>query len=202
MSRRYVLINGTFRGREYRAFNNAQFLKIFFHNFSNSKTFTGEEDVMHCNEKDKYSIFNELNSNYKINNKYEFLLIYPFKGLHNWWRQSKLPFDNPEVSGQKAEGYEDVDIMMTDKNWCGLVKTTLDEINVHKTLTYIDGSAGIWWWHYSIGTYNKLISNTGETKEVFLYIRVPLFNQALLLTRSCYKQRFSYHISLIILLIS
>ena len=196
-----ITINGTYRGREYRSFKDAQFLKIFFHNYSNLISFKDEKDAMHCNEKDKYSILSELDSSYRINGKYEFLLVYPLLGLYNWWRQSKLPFDNIEVSDKKADGYEDVDIKMTERYWGGLVKTSIDDRNYNKKMTLIDGSAGHWNWFYSIGSYDCITGNNASTNEVYLYIRIPLFSKYFLLTRSCYRQRFSFLVSLMVLLV-
>ena len=172
----FVTFNGTRGNREYRSFNGSQFLKIFFHNYSNKKSFSGETEAMHCNEKDKYSIFDELGPQYKYGDKYEFLLYYPLLGRYNVWRQSKLPFDNPETADKTADGYEEVDVKMKENGWGGLVKATIVETGSKQILSFIDGSVGTSYWFYAIGSYNYIPANNCGTNEVYLYIRIPLLN--------------------------
>ncbi|EAX98833.1 hypothetical protein TVAG_409710 [Trichomonas vaginalis G3] len=104
-----------------------------------------------------YSVLSdlEIESNYKINNKYEFLLHYPeVNGInYNWWRQTLSPTIQTEnLTQQNSDdhfvlGYEVVDVHFTDFNWGGLSLTK------GYVSSYINGNINLPSWHYAIGAY-------------------------------------------------
>jgi len=162
---------------ESKFFKGATWFKIFYHDSSIGDYFHNYSEVLKCSSCRKFSVIGEIDSKYKYNDKYEFLLEYPEFNKYNRWRQTHNPKDNPEVEGQKADGYEGVDITYSGMYWGGLVKSSF-------TQSAFDGSAGHNYWYYAIGCYSKWVNDnvfpgpsidlsTGyAVKSVLLWVRV------------------------------
>ena len=169
------------RGNQYfRIYKNSIFELIFYHNLRIGSYFIGEEDAKKAldYDKGKYNILYKLNSSYKHNGKYEFLLEYPEKGKTNHWFQDNNPLDEEEyfVENKKADGYyaDEGEIQMSEKCWGGLVKhKSLDE-NLY---CLIDGSTYDSGWYYAIGAYeyesDAFPGPTWDCTIVYLWIYSP-----------------------------
>jgi len=125
---------------------NAKWMKIFYHYSGSGDYFANNIEALNSNTSNKFSILNKLNEKYQVNGKYEFLLQYPEVSGFNRWKQSYLPYDDIEILGNKAIGYEPVSISWSERKWGGLVRSNYPD------RTTIDGSAGHSNWYYSIGT--------------------------------------------------
>jgi len=149
-------------------------LKIFYHNSVGGVFFSNFSHGMFSLEPNLYSIFSLITDDFRIDGKFEFLLEYPGSSGYNRWRQSFLPWNNNEVSGKKAEGYENIYITWSGSDWGGLVKSN----NGYGLYTLIDGSAGKNLWHYAIGCISTRYSprfpgpNGGTVLECRLWIRM------------------------------
>jgi len=131
---------------ESKFFKGATWLKIFYHDSSIGDYFHNYSEVLKCSSCRKFSVIGEIDSKYKNNDKYEFLLEYPEFNKYNRWRQTHNPKDNPEVEGQKADGYEDMEIYYPGRYWGGIVKSS-------HTQSAFDGSTGHINWLFAIGSY-------------------------------------------------
>ena len=125
---------------------NAKWLKIFFHNSSNQNFFLNQFEVLNCNSINKYSILNEINEKFKINNKFEFLLEYPNIIGYNRWVQNLNPINQ---TGSIVEGYEKIETSWEGPYWGGLA------ISSATTLCFIDGAVSKPDWWFVIGAYQS-----------------------------------------------
>jgi len=126
----------------------ATWLKVFMHDSSSGQYFLSYSEALNSNGLYKFSILGEIDDKYKNNGKFEFLLEYPQFNKYNRWKQTYNPKDNPEVSGNKATGYEPVSIYYSGQFWGGLVKSS-------DSRTAFDGSAGHENWFYALGSYSS-----------------------------------------------
>jgi len=162
---------------ETKFFLGATWLKIFYHDSSTAQYFNNYSEVLKCSSSSKFSIIGEIDAKYKFNDKYEFLLEYPELNKYNRWRQTRNPKDNPDVYGQKADGYEAVDIYYSGQFWGGLVICSIMRCA-------FDGSAGHEHWFYAIGCYGSWLKPNAfpgpaidsniyyEVFIVFLWVRI------------------------------
>ena len=104
---------------ELRRFSGSLWLKVFFHNMTELDGFDSEEEVLSCNEVNKYSILNELNESLKQrNNKFEFLLEYPEKKIYSQWLQTNSPIDEEENSSKTfVEGFQSKHCSAPNNYW-------------------------------------------------------------------------------------
>ena len=156
--------------------NNKNWLKIFYHNSSNGIYFNNLNETLNCNTEFKYSILYKINSSFKINGKFEFLLEYPeLFPNYNHWTQVKNPLETFEIiDGNNDLGYEPIHIDWDAQYWGGLITSS------RTSNTLLDGSVGNIKWHYSIGAINKdyypKFPGPGiYIHEVILWIRIPNF---------------------------
>ena len=150
--------------RQLKTFNNAIWLKIFYHDIIQGGNFTNEEEALHSLNPYKFSILKDIEnygSRAQYDGKFEFLLEYPnLSSGYNWWRQAKFPtleYDN--ISRRYVEGYESVSISWASYSFGGLAKTTRILIAGH-IQTLLDGSIGYNTWYYAIGKYGYQYGNT------------------------------------------
>ena len=169
--------NGTKVGNyEYKNFQNALWLKIFYHNV-NYASYTKKEDALSSNIKGRYSILKKAKSlQHYGNNFYEFLLQYPELTGYNRWQQTKYPLDETsDSSGTKVSGYKEISVSWTSSSWGGLALSTC-------VCSLIDGSPGELWF-YSIGMkancssyYSFYFPGPNDRQsEVYLWMRVSSF---------------------------
>ena len=192
-------VNRTYSKYEFKYMYGAKWLKVFYHQPGvecNVFDINNEAEFLNINTKQRYSIFSELDENYKINNKYEFLLYYPDLDEYNWWRQSLLPFNDKEKKGQnqKATVYEEVDVNMKDSNWGGLVRSTLERTSCSGICTFVEGSVGNDMYYYAIGLTKESDTIPAEkeyVKDVYLWIRISGINLHLYCTKQIYIQKNS-----------
>jgi len=57
-----------------KSFQGATWLKIFHHDSSSGQYFNNFSEALKCNSNTKFSIIGEIDTTYKFNDKYEFLL--------------------------------------------------------------------------------------------------------------------------------
>ena len=190
-------VNKTIGKYEFRSFQGAQWLKVFYHRPGDECViFENEDQFMSINEKQRYSIYGELNEDFKINGKYEFLIDYPDISKFNWWRQSKLPYDDNEEAGvYTAEGYENVSISMTNVSWGGLVRQAIpyitEEQKCGSNCSFVEGSVGIENYYYAIGlraNHTTVPAADVWVPDVYLWIRIVGVNPSFLCTKLIYNQ--------------
>jgi len=122
----------------------SKWLKVFYHDSSTGSYFSSLSEALSTNNQYKYSILGSIDTKYRINEKFEFLLEYPGFDGYNRWKQSLNPKDDQEITGKKATGYEGVEISFPGRNWGGLVMSSNEA-------TFFDVTAGYSSWWYSIG---------------------------------------------------
>ena len=146
-------------------------LKIFYHKSTGGVFFKNFSQSMFSLDPNLYSIFSFLDDRFKINGKFEFLLEYPELSGYNRWRQALLPWNNDEITGNAAEGYENVYNTWSGSYWGGLVKSN-HGCGVH---TLIDGSAGTIYWHYAIGCTSTYYSPQYPGPDGYLVVECCLW---------------------------
>ena len=122
----------------------ATWLKIFYHNSSNQCFFANQNEALKCDTFQKFSILGDINENFLINGKYEFLLEYPEVIGYNRWVQNVNPIFQSDSS---IPGYFGIQISWNTNYWGGLTKSS------RSTWTLLDGSVGHSDWFYAIGSY-------------------------------------------------
>lgn len=90
---------------------------LYYHDFSTEGKWSNVQEANHSIKSDKYSILDKLDSRYKINGKYEFLLEYPEVSGYNRWTQTSNPHEEKETNSggtRNAENYSPVSISWND----------------------------------------------------------------------------------------
>ena len=168
---------------EVKYLHGAYWLKVFHHDMSNGIGFFDESEAIHTETKEKYSILDEIDSQFKINNKFEFLLIYPEETEYNRWKQINNPLDEIEEGQSVAKGYESIHYGLQNNRWGGLVKTSQETSRyclLNGTPSNITPGSFMFALGYRNGTvwsgkYTKLPAHTGarDYNEVYLWVRLP-----------------------------
>ena len=171
---------------EYGLLNGSFWLKVFYHSYYNKALFLNDEEASFIISNDKYSILSNISSEYLIEDKYEFLLIYPEtdRDVYFHWRQKLNPIDDNEQSGVYTATdfepiYKNVD---NEYSWGGLVKTT--DFPGRQIQSFINGNPGIGEWHFAIGMNQNAETSWKEDgipnyiyrqacKLVSLWIKIP-----------------------------
>lgn len=168
-----------------RTFRGAWWFRIFYHNLKGG-FFINESEAKSSNSQYKFSILGDINDHpdeWKINDIFEFLLIYPGKTGFNRWKQTIFPLsEDSSLLSDKVTGFEDVSCSWITNKWGGLAKITTpiwDDESSQIIPSLLKGTIGSINWFYSIGYYgkhanfkNSMPSNDGETTEVELWIRI------------------------------
>ena len=150
---------------------NAKWLKIFYHNSSSQIFFKNSEEALNCNTFHKYSILNEINNNFLINNKFEFLLEYPELNGYNRWVQNTNPINQTDSI---IPGYNGIHIDWSGVSWGGLARSS----SIH---TLLDGSTNSWYFAIGAFTYQPtpdkfpgpvIGTNYLFVSYCYLYIRI------------------------------
>lgn len=176
-------------------FDGARWARIFYHNNKKgSVLFNSLAECRNVQTTDKYSRLGLLDSGdtYKINGKYEFMLVYPVdnSSKYNRWRQTNAPQNDfiaiTEAGTGVATGYEAVHIDWTSNYWGGLTRQSSDTSVFSNT--WLSGSVGHGNWYWAIGagvSYVRGIpsgnditavnsTTIGSTADVVeLWIRIP-----------------------------
>ena len=169
---------------EIREFKGCMWLKIFYHNITDFVGFSDINDALSCDEENKYSILNEINSSLKqrSNNKYEFIIEYPELNAYNRWLQSNNPVNETEEEGKFfVDGFHAIHTGARQSFWGGLARTT----NCPKCQCFLNGTPGNNNWFFAIGQrngaewkYNNqttkgIPSNSSPVNIVYLWIKLP-----------------------------
>ena len=172
---------------EIREFKRYMWLKVFYHNMTDLVGFDEVNDALSCNEENKYSILNEINSSLKQrNNIYEFILEYPKLKTYNRWLQSNNPIDETEEEGKLfVEGFHPIHTGAKSSFWGGLSKTTNCTGSCFSLLNGSPGNTGNDNWLFGIGQLNgaywyygskickNIPSNGPPVNIVYLWIKLP-----------------------------
>jgi hypothetical protein len=121
----------------------AFWLKIFDHKFGSGVLFSSEAEALSCNTESKYSILGNITSEFKMKDKYEFVLEYPGTEGYNRWRQSSFPSETTET----VTGYEPLKLTWTNLGWGGLARSS------RSAFAFIDGSPNVSTWYFTIGAF-------------------------------------------------
>ena len=162
-----------------------KWLKIFYHNSINDEWFNTDEEFFYCTEDNKYSIFEYITNEFKIEGFYEFLLEYPSVDGYNNWKQKIFPTEafeslNSDIT-YSCSTEEGLFCSWTGKSWKGLTRSSESSSSV------LDGSFSTKNYWFTIGSkkyYNTpkkfpgpAGGNAGSegttVSEVYLWIRVP-----------------------------
>ena len=179
-----MLFERTFkRGNyEYGYLQGDLWLKVFYHSYQNKALFSGPDEAKYTISKDKFSIFANLTDDFKIDNKFEFIIYYPENNVYFRWVQNKNPNDELETSDRKAPGFEDRGSTVDGFRWGGLVKTTIEES--YQINAFLNGNPGYISRYFGIGMYdivNDYWKNLGipsyydggSVNFVSIWIRLP-----------------------------
>ena len=169
---------------EIKYFKGVFWLKVFYHDMSESIGFYSEDEAIYTKQPNKYSILRDITSDYKQNNGlYEFLLIYPETPSYNRWLQGENPLDEVERGQETVSQYKPINIGLRNSNWGGLAKSS-SNVSKYSLLNGTPHEPTTQDWCYAIGMFNgvtwngftKLPGNTGskEYNEVYLWIRIPI----------------------------
>ena len=188
-------------GKYFKYDKNALWQLLFYHNLTEGPFFSSKEEALHIENRTygKYSILNLLNTQYKDNDKYEFLLEYPEMNKSNHWRQSKNPLHEREYNmndtKKNATGYEEIDIQAPTVTWGGLVRSTSNN-------TLLDGSTYHSYWSFAIGALKGQeeghIPGPNLTMNiVYLWVKYPTYLHFL----SCqYKECYFHRLHVFIMI--
>ena len=178
---------------------------IFYHDITTGKLFDSTTALLINNEY-QFSIIGTINSNFKANNYYEYLLEYPELVGYNRWKQ-KIDLASTTTAQKSSDiGYKGIHIDFNNGSWGGLSRS----LSTSKTV--FDGSPGIgdeynsFW--YSIGALTDYYSKNqfpgpprGENSigvhKCYLWLRIPT---RYLLSRSYKRSNIHFYLSFVILL--
>lgn len=139
---------------------NATWLKVFYHNSkSGTIVFANDNEVLHCETVDKFSVLEELENFRGRDGKFEFLLEYPedYPDEYNRWKQTDNPTiiqEDSSLNGtKKANGYEPIHIDWIYNYWGGLLLRSAND-------AFIDGSVNHSNWFYAIGVKKNSWKNS------------------------------------------
>ena len=176
-------------------------LKIFYHNCNNDEWFTDLKDFYHINEATRFSILELITSDFKFEERYEFLLQYPeVPGEYIYWGQKKFPLDANQSINPSVEHSCDPPFHCSwiGENWAGLsISATQEE-------TFVDGSYDSSHWWYTIGakkTYHDYTRKfpgppQNRVSEVFLWIRVPFNILRKLRILTCFPKHYHFNLKI------
>lgn len=143
--------------------HNATWLKVFYHNSKfGTVVFASNNEVLHCETVDKFSVLNKLENFRGKDGKFEFLLEYPedYPDEYNRWKQIDNPViiqEDSSLNGiKKANGYEPIHIDWTYNYWGGLLLCSASS-------TFIDGSVNHNNWFYAIGVKKNNWENSDNS---------------------------------------
>lgn len=178
-----------------KSFDGARWARIFYHNNKKGTVlFNSLAECKNIQTSDKYSRLGLLDNGdtYKINGKYEFMLIYPVDSgsKYNRWKQTNAPQNDyiaqtTEGTGA-ATGYEAIHIDWNTNYWGGLTRQSSDTSSYSPT--WLSGSVDHENWFWAVGassSYKRGIpsgtgitainsTQTGSTADVVeLWIRIP-----------------------------
>ena len=140
---------------EKRSFDGAEWLKVFSHKHVVNDCFANEEEALHCDKENKFSILDEINDKMRIKGKFEFIIEYPNISSYFRWRQRLNPVHEEEVAGVRtAKDFEPIYNGSSLPKWGGLVKSTIPTGSTISSL--LVGYPGNEQWYFSIGMYNKI----------------------------------------------
>ena len=186
-------------GYQTKEFDGNLFVRVFYHSIKANKgedAWFNTKDIIFSNKKHKFSVIPSLIYDFRINEKYEFIIEYPNEEHYVHWRQATNPIEN--VSSVSYEPLNDY-----FPTFQGLARSS------HTDCTFIDGTPGFTrnYWHYSIGAmtaHEGLIPSPLKidgtkviaclTDEVTLWMKVENVEKILLLPtiakKTCNKKSF------------
>ncbi|EAY08470.1 hypothetical protein TVAG_145500 [Trichomonas vaginalis G3] len=160
--------------------------------------FSNKTEAKNINTKYKYSILNEINDEFRDNDrKFTFALFYPELKLYNIWQQSNNPLNEPKKwttnNYYKVQGYRNFTTLADRKhekcNWGGLVLSHTENL--------IDGCPGGEDWYFTIGyvgrpwfsVTDKIPSNDSPVNVVSMWVKV--INDKYTIIQSCMCKYFN-----------
>ena len=120
---------------------NISWTLIFHHNVSGG-FFKTHKEALFSFKPDKYSILGYIDDSFKINDKFEFVLIYPENPGYNHWTQKINPI---HAQPNENNGYEEINCSWKSNSWKGL------SISSYSPSTFLDGSPFVSSCFYAIG---------------------------------------------------
>ena len=119
---------------QYKVFQHAHWIRIFYHNFAESSYFENNTECMSYVHPYKFSALQEIDVLSPYNKKYEFLLEYPEESFILRWKQAALPTETPK------ELYKDIglDVIYYSHDYYLFQGLMLSH---SASYSYLDGSA-------------------------------------------------------------
>ena len=160
---------------EYKSFFGRQWVKIFYHNMNTGFYINDFSKFLHSEEKNNFSVFDEVTDLYRFNEMFEFALDYGSLGFIAW-RQNANPI-NVYKENETQESI-DLHIISNINKWeqfIGLMRSKSGS-------SFLDCQSDLGGYWYSVGTKgytrNKIpgpIKNGigYELDEVTLWLRIP-----------------------------
>ena len=172
----------------YKTFQNAYWVRIFFHDLNKSSFFSNKNEAKSSTEENKFSALGELTALSAIKGFYEFLLEYPERNYKLRWQQGALPTAT-EKTLETDIGFKQKFCTHDTGYFIGLMLSS-------SSSSYLDGSDfSMNSWRYSIGTLHYQDDNGIEyipgpiLKNTYGKYQVVNVNQVSLWLRI--KQRLS-----------
>ena len=199
--------NSTYRLDDNHLFmikSNILWLQVFYHNTAFGDYFTSLEETLDSHTPQKFSILGTINDNFRVKNKFEFLLEIPGKRGYNRWRQYINPISTTKETNEITNKYEPVKLSWNLAFNGGLSKSFRDD------LAFFDCSAGtneLWWYPigarhcFSIPNTIPLIAYDYEGTEIALWIRYPSLTIDGFIASPCFCRRRNVSVAHFIILL-
>ena len=123
---------------------------IFHHN--SKYGYFNEKEVYLSTNPHKFSVLSRLDDSFKIDQKFEFLLLYPEIPGHAHWVQDINPL---KAQPNEENGYLSISFTWNDSSTQEFHGLSLS----NSTHTFLDGSPFLPTWYYSIGSYHQSSEN-------------------------------------------
>ena len=165
---------GKYQMMEYQQ---ALWLKIFYHNMTNLEGFFTEEEALDSEKEYKYSILGIIDQFKRPSIKYEFILEYPELQTYNRWKQTNNPLNEEESPDHdsKVEGFVEIYTSAKSVSWGGLCKTVKsDKENSPPSL--LNGSPNIIGgelFTFAVGVYNGTVWMAGDLGNKYEAYTIP-----------------------------
>ena len=142
---------------------------IFHHNSSNKDFFRNENEALFSTKKNKFSLFGRINDDFKIDDRYEFIIEYPQTKRFYQWTQTKNPI--------KAKAYEYIGFIPNETGYGDFTGLALSN---YKRCTLLDGFVNHSYWNIAIGAYrnwdsDRCFPGPGGTNASFCYNTVNVY---------------------------
>lgn len=158
-------------GRYYQVHRKSVWMLLLWHNYTKVGPFSSKNAALNNDGEYNYSVISELTDEYKINNKFEFMIQYPEVAKDIIWKQSKNPKDEDvDDTSEKVSGFRS--IFGVPAGFTGLSSSNYGCL--------YDGTSAKGSWMFCIGCTSRVYNETmpgphSFVGEVSFWVRFPIF---------------------------